>query len=433
MRYPISTSDDPLEQRLSNWMHWQRIRYGRNQLSPLQVRRLEALPQWLWLTVVHKSKQAKQQLLEIARNGENKPLKGEHPLGIRLGSYTYPSSSCYDPVFDKEIRELRPDWFPDTAKEAKQQLLEMAHNGEGRPVAQKHPLGYKLCNYTNPNASSYDPEFDKEIRELRPDWFANTADLSKQQLLEMARNGEARPTAGKHPLGEKICAYTSPNSQVYDSVFAKEIRELRPDWFVLASTLAKALAKQQLLEMARNGEARPIIDKHPLGTKLSRYTNVSSGNQYDPKFDKEIRELRPDWFIGNPKYTRSSISLAKQQLLEMARNGEARPVRGKHPLGRRLGKYTNASNGTQYDPKFDKEIRALRPDWFDTAKQAKQQLLEMARNGEGRPTSGKHPLGQKLCNYTNPNTSHYSCYDPEFDKEIRALRPDWFRRRKKAA
>jgi len=34
-------------------------------------------------------------------------------------------------------------------------------------------LGEALESYTDPNSPDYDPEFDKQIRESRPDWFAD--------------------------------------------------------------------------------------------------------------------------------------------------------------------------------------------------------------------------------------------------------------------
>ena len=35
----------------------------------------------------------------------------ERTLGTALANYICKSSGTYDPVFDKKIRELRPDWF----------------------------------------------------------------------------------------------------------------------------------------------------------------------------------------------------------------------------------------------------------------------------------------------------------------------------------
>ena len=47
----------------------------------------------------------------MARNGEGRPNKKNHKLGSALGCYTNPKNRCYDPEFDKEIRELTPSRF----------------------------------------------------------------------------------------------------------------------------------------------------------------------------------------------------------------------------------------------------------------------------------------------------------------------------------
>ena len=80
-------------------------------------------------------------------------------------------SCAYDPIFDQLIREIRPDWFENKAQTKKDQLIKMAKNGETKPLQRKHPLGVVLSKYTSRNAESYDPEFAKTIRQLRPDWF----------------------------------------------------------------------------------------------------------------------------------------------------------------------------------------------------------------------------------------------------------------------
>jgi len=51
----------------------------------------------------------------------------------------------------------------DEAKAKKQQLMEMARNGEPRPLSKAVF-----------NSQGYDPEFDAEIRKMRPDWFKKT-------------------------------------------------------------------------------------------------------------------------------------------------------------------------------------------------------------------------------------------------------------------
>ena len=315
-------------------------------------------------------------------------------------------------------------------KQKKQQLLEMARNGEDRPNQKTHPLGHILCQYTSRKSSCYDAKFTEQIKELRPDWFITQSDRSsqkKQQLLEMARNGEPRPNYKTHPLGKVFFDYTSsPKNGCYDAKFTKQIKKLRPDWFITQSDRCNQ-KKQQLLEMARNGEDRPNQKTHPLGLVLCQYTS-SNNRCYDAKFTEQIKKLRPDWFI-----TRSDrANQKKQQLLEMARNGEDRPYYRygghgdkTHPLGLVLCQYTSPNNRC-YDAKFTKQIKKLRPDWFITrSSQKKQQLLEMARNGEDRPNQKTHPLGKVLGQYINPNSS---CYDAKFTEQIKELRPDWFKK-----
>ena len=261
---------------------------------------LDLRPDWFRnLRVVDK----KNQLLEIAKEeGCKKPSK-ESSLGRSLREYVRVGGESYDVVFDKQIRKLAPHWFMDTAAESKKQLLQMAKNGQAKPIAGKHPLGSSLKNYTNPNNPCYDPIFDKQMSGLVPSWFVHPSEITdskKQQLLEVAKNGEPRPSYNKHSLGIVLSHYTKLGNDCYDPVFDKKIRKLRPDWFLSQSDIANN-KKKQLIQIAICGDSRPSQSKHPLGVVLSQYTN-SNNLCYDPIFDKEIRKLRPDWFV--PKGSR---------------------------------------------------------------------------------------------------------------------------------
>jgi hypothetical protein len=46
----------------------------------------------------------------------------------------------------------------------------MAASGDPRP-SQKTRIGMALSQYPSPANSVYDPDFDREIRRIRPDWF----------------------------------------------------------------------------------------------------------------------------------------------------------------------------------------------------------------------------------------------------------------------
>jgi len=242
-----------------------------------------------------------------------------------------------------------------------------------------------------------DPRFNKMLE-------------NKKKLLEMAQNNEPRPHSRKHPLGSVFNNYIGKHNDAYDPEFTKEIRKLATRWFVDTTSENK----KKLLEIARNNKPRPSQRKHPFGIVFCKYTNKNHAC-YDPKFTKEIKKLAPRWFIN------TAIE-KKKQLLEMARNGEPRPNKKKHPLGQALVHYTNKKSRC-YDPQFDQQIRKLAPHWFvNTAIENKKQLLEMAKAGEPRP-HWKGKLSQNLASYINKG---HNSYDPQFDQKIKKLTPHWF-------
>lgn len=314
----------------------------------------------------------------------------------------------------KKLEQL-PGWswspVSERTDENKKKLLEMARNGDPRPNKKRSQLGMTLCSYTCTSASSYDAEFDKKIRRLAPHWFTNTADEKKKQLLEMARIGEPKPHRQTSPLADMLRKYTQKNT-CYDAEFDKKIRKLAPHWFINTADENK----KKLLEMARNGEPRPNSST-TLGSSLCSYTNQDNGS-YDADFDRSIRKLALHWFFN-------AADENKKKLLEMARKKKDRP-HWKSKLAQRLCQYTNQTK--IYDPKFDKEIRAIAPHWFNTADGKKEQLLEMAR--KGKPKSDcRTELKNALNNYTREGSSSY---DPQFDKKIKQLAVRWFRSQARA-
>ena len=253
----------------------------------------------------------KKTLLEMARNGDPRPRyyidkNNENPQDILLGirrnnasldaairKYTTSNSKAFDPTFNKEIRELAPQWFESSSDINKQKLLEMARNGEKRPA--KKASGALLYWYTNSNTKTFDPIFNKEIRELAPHWFENSVEINKQKLLDMARNGEKRPTSKKRNtlvpmIGNALCSYLNATHGSFDPIFSKEIRELAPHWFENSADINR----EKLLEMARNGEPRPKA-RTTMGGLLVNY-NCRTSRSFSADFDKEIRELAPHWF-----------------------------------------------------------------------------------------------------------------------------------------
>lgn len=115
----------------------------------------------------------------------------------------------------------------------------------------------------------------------------------------------------------------------------------------------------------------------------------------------------------------------KEKLLKLAQQGKPRPNAKKHPLGMSLNKYISKS-GSCYDADFDEQIRRLAPHWFvNTAEENKKYLLDIARSGQPRPKFKESKLGTVLRFYICPSASSY---DPEFAKKVKKLAPKWFRR-----
>lgn len=300
--------------------------------------------------------------------------------------------------------------------ENKKLLLEMAKNEEKRPASEKTYLGNVLRKYTSNSKNNfcYDLEFDKKIRELNPDWFnKRKADENKKIIIEIAKNNEDLPDNLKNVFS----SYISEKNQCYDVEFEKEIKKINPKWLLNY----KKYKKEKLLELIRNDNF-----KKPNGSLYSLLHSLIDKNNkfYDCNFEKEAKKLKPLWFTNKSK----EILQKKEQLLEMAKKGEPRPQQGKHTLGYCLTGYTNRKNKGTYDEEFDKKIKELAPFWFNETKHIKnkEQLLEIAKNNGKRPYR-ESLLGDKLGEYVNKNHKNY---DIEFEKEIKKLRPDWFRKYK---
>jgi len=394
-----------------------------------EIRALQ--PGWFRLTRPKTpSAETKKMLLEMARNKARKPSQHskddkERRLGCALNSYLNKTKN-HDPEFSTKIRSLCPEWFENLTVIFKTRLLELASSGANRPNKESDDedekrLGRALSGYTNEKSNGYDKEFDCRIRALRKDWFESTAARCKAELLEMALNGDEKPKyndddIAERRLADKLRSYTDERDKCYDRDFDERIRDLRPDWFIDALIIRKT-HKAILLRMAREGSKRPINgsgrDERRLALALWRYTN-RNGEEYDHDFDIQIRKLCPDWFI-------STADANRAKLLDLARNGAKRPHHSQK-ISSSLVAYTNKKSSS-YNQDFDKQIRALRPDWFERASaETKRILLKLAKSGADRPTKRTSKLGDSLYQSTHKGT----CYDQKFDKLVRTLRPDWF-------
>ena len=324
-----------------------------------------------------------------------------------------------------EIERILIRFNANSARENKRKLIALAKSGGKRPSGhardlEEQRLGQALQNYTDKNnrSRSYDQEFDGIINKTRPDWFENTADINKQELIKLAKSDVARPRNSandpiERKLGSALSCYTNKNKLQYDRDFDELIRKLNPNWFI--DTVALSMA--EIVRFAKSGAARPNgnskdREERRIGINLTRYTRKGYG---DHKFRRLISRLRPDWF-------EDATASTKAEILRLAEEGRSKPNHTTK-LGSALHCYIN-KNKAQYDQKFDIEIHRIRPDWFKIHKSrfSKDELLRLAKSGADKPKTEDKLLG-RLQTYLSKNKQ---TYDAEFDVEIHTARPDWF-------
>lgn len=115
----------------------------------------------------------------------------------------------------------------------KKKLIQMAQESKKRP-SQKTRIGRALSEYTKRSSKCFDKNFYETLKSLKPDWFLSQTEIAnkkKETLIQMAKNGEKRPSHDKTRIGQALSNYTRKSSPVYDPVFDKLIRDLRPHWF----------------------------------------------------------------------------------------------------------------------------------------------------------------------------------------------------------
>lgn len=178
---------------------------------------------------------SKLELIEMAKSGKDKP-GCRSTLGDRFIRFVSKSSKAYDANFRKKIEEIRPEWLItvfDKAAENKKTLMQMAKNGENKP-SHNSKFGIYLRRYTNKNSDCYDENFHKKIQKISPNWLLRKRVVNcffkKQEIILFAKMGYKRSelsASHESTLMGSVCkSHTS-----YDENFAKLIKNLSPSWF----------------------------------------------------------------------------------------------------------------------------------------------------------------------------------------------------------
>jgi len=215
----------------------------------------------------------KRKLIEMAKNGEDKPgcLTKD---GRRLYSYTCKFFTSYDESFTKLIYKLRPDWFLKSSDIMKQKLIKMAKDGKNRPH-NRTKEGAAIRRYLDKKSSSYCEEFSILIKKLRPDWFVKPSDAMKQKLIMMAKSGKDRPKKNTKE-GRALQRYMHHKNYCCKS-FVKIIKELAPNWFKEKRTVEEKILK--------------VIQENP-GIMAGGLYKVTFGNINSNDLNKGLEKLR---------------------------------------------------------------------------------------------------------------------------------------------
>jgi len=174
-----------------------------------------------------------------------------------------------------------------------------------------------------------------------------SADENKRKMLSLPV-GSPKP-GSRTPLGRGLYSYTQEDSGVYDKEFTKAIRKRFAIWF---SDIRIARLKARILSKPR-GTRRPGL-KSRLWNDILEFTRKTH-LRYDEPFDREIRERQERWFW-------KSSDFRKEELLAMS-VGCKKPSQNETKIGDSLWGYTYWKH-PQYDPEFDRKIRARQPGWW---------------------------------------------------------------------
>jgi hypothetical protein len=208
---------------------------------------------------------------------------------LHQATFTYckPSSPSFDYVFKTRIDELCQSSKARVIAN-KDKILSILNNGEGWPLPKKTSLRIAYNNYIKPSSGSYDQIFAISVIKILGERF--DADKSKKRLIDMARTGEARPKKGSKD-SNLLREFTSPSKRHFDKEYADAISLFWPPNTAEFKLTRMKENKKLLLEMAMNGNKRPL-KSDMLGVAFYNYTKPSSGT-YDVIFTENIRKYWP--------------------------------------------------------------------------------------------------------------------------------------------
>ena len=318
-------------------------------------------------------------VIEYTKNNSDRSYP-EHEWSSFIEKFATPTSEWYHDKFAKDLWAVAPRGWKSkhlTTKEEKLEMLDLFMRKYNRMPTVKDqwvvPKGHRLYVY-----------FKQDFRILPSPgtvWRAfNKADKALALILPLIKKGK-RPS----------------NWDTFKYHYAKEATELEkqyPDVLVKKKWLRNNLTKIQQKKFDRWNEVLQLVKSRPelstlewwiTLTKNQRYLVSNHAKYLDADFSNhgkkykisefispiqaEIKKLRPDlhqWYVEKKKLKTLPMRLVakneKQQdaLIQLAKKGKPRPTGSMSYV---LTGFTRKNNNY---PEFNKQIRSLRPDWFDS-------------------------------------------------------------------
>jgi hypothetical protein len=314
----------------------------------------------------------------------------------------------------KNYPGLLDKYFPviDTAAKNKKLLLKL----EDRPSqASRDPeerrLGRALGSYTVKTSSSYDPEFDDLIRKMKPKWFDRPRLQSPQKpeeykkiLLAMQKKpSEKSKDPEERAWGGRLRSYIYEGSRSYDPDFHSLIKTEKPEWLNSSQTGKKIDAMDNTPKLEKQNRILSLKDEPTKKDGRVFYQYYAyiyyKSRQFDPDFVERIYLERPEWTNEYKLYDRA-CQIIKENIGKSKRSADY----SKLPTADSSGRKKRSANN----------------------KIGNQQSLLTLRN---RPSQkSKDPEERRLAGALNSYTTKAGgSYDMEFDRLIRAVKPEWYK------
>jgi len=164
-------------------------------------------------------------VLRWARAGKPKPSRFSTDKEWQMANFVYmvtnKNNPTYEPDFDRLIRRLRPDWFEKPEERRRKALAQI--------LVEDATLGFTRPRNLSELLWKAGHDIGRAIRQIRPEWFVNSlaearTKVWKKGILDMLRQGGEITHANR----QRLYVWRKPGSRSYDPVFSMIAERYRP-------------------------------------------------------------------------------------------------------------------------------------------------------------------------------------------------------------